>query len=177
MSATREVTLDQGTIRYRDTGGTGDPIVFIHGALVNGRLWEEVVPRLEGRYRCIVPDLPLGSHVIPMRRDADLTPPGLASLIAEFMAALDLNGVTLVANDTGGAISQLVAVNHPERLARLVLTPCDAYENFLPPAFRYLQLIGRVPGGVFLTAQSMRLRATRRMPLAYGWLTKKRLSN
>ncbi len=177
MSATREVTLDQGTIRYRDTGGDGDPIVFVHGALVNGRLWEEVVPLLEGHHRCVVPDLPLGSHELPMRPEADLSPPGLARLIADFLAALDLERVTLVANDTGGAISQLVAVDHPERLARLVLTNCDAFENFLPPAFRYLQLTARMPGGIFVLAQSMRLRAMRRMPVAYGWLTRKRLSN
>ncbi|HEY2217324.1 MAG TPA: alpha/beta fold hydrolase, partial [Solirubrobacteraceae bacterium] len=96
----------------------------------------------------------------------------LARIVADFIAALELDGVTLVGNDTGGAICQLVAVNHPERLARLVLTPCDAYENFLPPAFRPLQTLARIPGAMYLLAQSLRLRAARRLPLAYGWLAK-----
>ena len=75
-------------------------------------------------------------------------PSGLARLIADFIEALGLDGVTLVANDTGGALCQLVVTRHPERIGRLVLTPCDAYENFLPPAFRYLQPLARIPGGV-----------------------------
>ena len=60
-----EVQLSAGTVRYRDTG-SGAPVVLIHGALVDGRLWDPVVERLDAR--CVVPDLPLGSHRIPMRR-------------------------------------------------------------------------------------------------------------
>jgi pimeloyl-ACP methyl ester carboxylesterase len=166
-----EITLPQGTIRYRDEGA-GPPLVFVHGALVNGRLWEPVVERLAGDVRCVVPDLPLGSHPTPMARDADLSPTGLAQLIADFIVALDLEDVTLVGNDTGGALSQLVAGRHPERLARLALTNCDAFENFPPKAFRSLVIAARTHT---LTAamQPMRLRAIRRLPLAYGWLTKR----
>jgi pimeloyl-ACP methyl ester carboxylesterase len=168
------VTLPQGTLAYSEVG-TGPPIVFVHGALVDGRLWERVTPLLAAEHRCVVPDLPLGSHRTPLSPDADLSPPGLAKLVADFLQALDLDGVTLVGNDTGGAICQLVALNHPDRLARLVLTPCDAYENFLPLAFRYLQVAARVPGGIAALMQTMRPRAMRRAPIAYGWLTKKRL--
>jgi pimeloyl-ACP methyl ester carboxylesterase len=168
----REARLPQGTIRYRELG-TGEPIVLVHGLLVNGLLWREVAPRLARDFRVIVPDLPLGSQDLPMNAGTDLSPLGLAAIIAGFMAALDLEGVTLVGNDTGGAISQLVAVHHPERLARLVLTPCDAYENFLPPMFRPLQALARVPGAVFLVAQSLRPRPARRLPFAFGWLSKR----
>jgi pimeloyl-ACP methyl ester carboxylesterase len=168
------VELPQGTIRYTEAG-RGEPIVFVHGFLVDGALWRDVVPLLERGFRCIVPDLPLGSHRVAMRADADLSPPGMAAIVDGFMGALGLERVTLVGNDTGGAICQLVAVNHPARLARLVLTPCDAYENFLPPAFRYLQLAAAVPGGIAALMQSMRLRAMRRAPIAFGWLTKRRL--
>ncbi len=167
-----EVRLSQGTIRYREQG-TGEPIVFVHGLLTNGELWRDVAPRLAADFRVIVPDWPLGSQEIPLEPGADLSPPGLAQLIADFLAVLDLENVTLVGNDTGGALSQLVAVNHPERLGRLVLTPCDAYENFLPPAFRPLQALARIPGAVFLIAQSLRVPAARRLPTAYGWLAKR----
>jgi pimeloyl-ACP methyl ester carboxylesterase len=165
-----EIDLEHGTIRYRDEG-SGPTLVFVHGVLVDGSLWTPVVERLAGRARCIVPDWPLGSHGVPMKRDADLSPAGLARLIADLIEALGLHDVTLVGNDTGGALCQLVATRHPERLARLVLTDCDAFDNFPPKAFRTLVVAARTRT---LTAamQPMRLRAPRRLPLAYGWLTK-----
>jgi pimeloyl-ACP methyl ester carboxylesterase len=168
----KEARLPQGTVRYRDLG-TGEPIVLVHGLLTNGELWREVAPTLAKDFRVIVPDWPLGSQETPLDPGADLTPPGLARIIADFLVALELENVTLVGNDTGGALCQLVAVAHPERLGRLVLTPCDAYENFLPPMFRPLQLLARAPGAVFLIAQSLRPRAARRLPFAFGWLTKR----
>ena len=177
MSATTgaqaEARLPQGTIRYRDSG-SGEPIVFVHGLLVNGALWRKVTPLLEREFRCVVPDLPLGSHAVPMQADAELSPPGVARLLSDFLAALDLDGVTLVGNDTGGAICQLVAAHHPERLGRLVLTPCDAYENFLPPAFRPLQYAARVPGLLTALVQGARIGAIRRGPLGFGLLIKRR---
>jgi pimeloyl-ACP methyl ester carboxylesterase len=171
-TAMREVRLPQGTIRYREAGN-GDPIVLVHGFLTDGELWREVIPRLASDFRVIAPDWPLGSHKVPLDAGADLSPLGLAQIVADFLEALELDGVTLVGNDTGGAICQLVVTNHPERLARLVLTPCDAYENFLPPAFRPLQTLARVPGAVFAILQQMRAAPARRMPLAYGWVTKR----
>jgi pimeloyl-ACP methyl ester carboxylesterase len=168
-----EITLPQGTIRYRDSGPRdAETLVFVHGLLVDGSLWDGVVARLGEDVRCVVPDLPLGSHRTPMAADADLTPRGVAALIAAFLAALDLRDVTLVANDTGGAIAQLVATEHPERLGRLVLTPCDAYDNFLPPGFRPLQTMARIPGMVWLVLQGLRIPAARRLPMAYGMVAK-----
>jgi pimeloyl-ACP methyl ester carboxylesterase len=168
-TGTKSVDLGAGTIHYRESG-SGPVIVLAHGLLVNGTLWRKVTPLLEDRFRCVVPDLPLGSHREPMKPDADLTPPGVARIVADFMAALDLEDVTLVGNDTGGAISQIVAANHPERLGRLVLTPCDAYENFLPPFFRPLQYAAKVPGLLTALVQPTRLRAMQRGPLAFGLL-------
>lgn len=172
MTDFKDVTLPQGTIRYRDTG-SGPPLVFIHGLLVNGTLWDKVVPRLERDFRCIVPDLPLGSHRLPLKPEADRTPPGIARLIADFIAALDLQDVTLVGNDTGGALCQMVCADHPERIGRLVLTPCDAYENFLPPAFRGLQYAAKVPGVLTAILQGLRFGFVRRSPLGFGLLLKR----
>jgi pimeloyl-ACP methyl ester carboxylesterase len=169
-----ELDVPQGTIRYRDEG-SGPPIVFVHGALVDGRLWEPVVTRLRDRFRCVVPDLPLGSHELPVREDADLSPHGLAALVAGVLDALDLHDVTLVGNDTGGGLCQLVVVDRPERVGRLVLTDCDAFENFPPKAFRPLIAAARTPRGAGLRAMlaPMKVPAARRLPLAYGWLAKR----
>jgi pimeloyl-ACP methyl ester carboxylesterase len=166
-----QTELPQGTIGYRESG-EGPPIVFVHGLLVDGRLWRKVTPLLEDRFRCIVPDLPLGSHPTPMNADADLSPPGLARIVAGFLEALDLEDVVLVANDTGGAISQITAANHPDRIGRLLLTNCDAFDNFLPPAFRPLQWAARVPPVLNGVMQGMRFAPMRRLPNAFGWLIK-----
>jgi pimeloyl-ACP methyl ester carboxylesterase len=168
----KEVQLGQGTIAYRERG-TGEPIVFVHGALVNADLWRKVVPDLSKDFRCIAPDLPLGSHRRPLAANADLSPPGAAQLIADFIAALDLEGVTLVGNDTGGALCQLVVTRHPQRIGRLVLTNCDAYDKFPPSFFRYLFWGAHVPGFVTALFQPMRIAAMRNTPIAYGWLSKR----
>jgi pimeloyl-ACP methyl ester carboxylesterase len=170
-----EVVLSQGPIQYRVLGD-GPPVVFVHGLLVDGRLWEPVAERLAARFRCIVPTLPLGSHRRPMAPDADLSPRGLAKLVADFLEALDLRDVTLVANDSGGAVSQVVAARHAERLARLVLTNCDALEVFPPRAFAYLAAAVRIPGLMWTLAQTMLyVPALRRLPIAYGALSQSRL--
>jgi pimeloyl-ACP methyl ester carboxylesterase len=167
-----ELNLPQGTIRYREEG-SGPPIVFVHGALVDGRLWEPVVARLRDRFRCVVPELPLGSHEIPLREDTDLSPKGLAAIVAGVLDALDLDDVALVGNDTGGAICQLVVVEHPARVGRLVLTDCDAFENFPPKAFRSMGTAAKAPGVLRAMLEPMRIPAARRLPIAYGGLTKR----
>lgn len=174
MTSTREIQLSAGTIRLREAG-QGPPIVFVHGLLTDGRLWRKPIAALEGRFRCIAPDLPLGAHATPMRAGADLSPRGVARLIAELLEALELDDVTLVANDTGGALAQLMVAERPERVGRLVLTPCDAFDNFLPPMFRPLQVAAKLPGGLSAALQPLRLRAVRRLPFAFGWLSKRPL--
>ena len=164
-----EVTLPQGTIHYRDNGD-GPPVVFVHGLLVDSALWRKVTPLLQDQARCIAPDLPLGSHRIALNADADLTPAGVARLVADLLEALELEDVTLVGNDTGGAISQLVALDHGERVGRLVLTNCDCFEVFPPREFVPMVKAARVPGALYAAVQPMRAAAARRSPLAYGWL-------
>ena len=168
-----EITLPQGTVRYSESG-SGDTIVLIHGLLVDGRLWREVVPLLDKDFHVVVPDLPLGSHKVALNEFAERTAPGIAKLIADFIEALDLRDVTLVGNDTGGALSQIVATRHGERIARLVLTPSDAFDNFLPALFRPLQLGAKVPAVLYAAVQPLRLAPLRRLPIAFGWLSKRR---
>ena len=163
---TQVAELPQGRVHYREAG-TGETLLFIHGLLVHGGLWSKLVPSLSERFRCVLPDLPLGAHAEAMSRNADLMPPGQARIIADFMAALDLRDVTIVANDTGGALTQIVLANHPERIKRVVLTNCDAYENFLPRVFWPLQALGWIPGATLLLVQSQRLRLSR---WAFLWI-------
>ncbi|MEU0510921.1 MULTISPECIES: alpha/beta fold hydrolase [Amycolatopsis] len=172
LGAPRRTELTAGPIEYRERG-TGAPVVFLHGIIANGDVWRNVVPELAGQYRCITPDWPLGSHRLPMRAGTDFTLFGLAKLVDEFLAALRLDDVVLVANDTGGAIAQAVAARHPNRLGRLVLTPCDAFGNFLPPPIKHLQVFGRTPAGLYLLAQGLRSRAVQRLPIAFGRLTER----
>src|SRR3954465_9963271 len=106
-----EITLPQGTIHYR-AAGEGPPVVFLHGLLVDAELWRKVTPLLQGAARSIVPDLPLGSHRIALSAVVVLSPAGVARLVVGLLAALDLEDVILVGNDSGGAISQLVALHH-----------------------------------------------------------------
>jgi pimeloyl-ACP methyl ester carboxylesterase len=145
----KEIDLPAGRIRYREAG-EGKPVVFVHGYLVDGRLWDGVVDRLSDRYRCLAPDWPIGSQQIAMKPEADLTPPGIAALIASFLEALDLEDVTIVGNDSGGAMSQVLVTSHPERIGRLVLTNCDTHENFPPGVFKHLPKLAAMPGGMTL---------------------------
>jgi pimeloyl-ACP methyl ester carboxylesterase len=157
----KEIDLPAGRIRYREAGA-GKPIVFVHGYLVDGRIWEGVVDRLADRYRCLAPDWPIGSQQIAMNPDADLTPPGVAATIAAFLEALDLEDVTIVGNDSGGAMSQVLATRHPERVGRLVLTNCDTHENFPPGIFKTMPPIAKLPGGMTLLSLPFRVGAVAR---------------
>jgi pimeloyl-ACP methyl ester carboxylesterase len=158
LGVEREVRIGASTIRYRESG-EGRPIVFVHGFLVNGDLWRKVTPELSGDFRCIVPDWPLGSHTEPMEEGADLSPHGVARLIAAFLEALDLDDVLLVGNDSGGALCQLVVTEFPERIGGLVLTPCDCFEKFPPFPYSLIRYSLNTPGARSLLVHSMRFRA------------------
>ena len=143
----KEIDLPAGTIRYREAG-EGRPVVFVHGYLVDGRLWDGVVDKLGDGFRCLAPDWPIGAQRIAMKPDADLTPYGIAAIVASFLDALELEDVTIVGNDSGGAMSQVLVTRHPERVGRLVLTNCDTHENFPPGIFKAMPPLAKLPGGM-----------------------------
>ncbi len=153
--------------------GQGSPIVFVHGLLVNANLWRKVIEPLSADFRCIALDMPLGSHRQPVGPGNDLSPPSIAALIGQALEALDLEDVTLVGNDTGGALCQMAVTTEPERIGRLVLTSCDFRDNFPPKAFVPLKTLVKAPGAIQAILGSLRPRAPRRLPLAFGWLTKR----
>jgi pimeloyl-ACP methyl ester carboxylesterase len=170
LGTARELDLPQGKLRCFEAG-TGSPIVFVHGLLVNANLWRKVVAKLSPDFHCVALDLPLGGHTVPMPDSADLSPPAVAELIADAIEALGLEDVTLVGNDTGGAICQMVVTSRPERIGRLVLTSCDYRDHFPPPLFSYFKPAARIPGAFQFLLAPMRFRAPRRLPIAFGWLT------
>jgi pimeloyl-ACP methyl ester carboxylesterase len=174
VATTRQIELSAGTVEYQDTGGDGPPIVLLHGLMMDATLWDEVVADLAAEHRCIVPTLPLGAHRHAMRADADLSLRGIARLVGELVDHLDLDALTLIGNDTGGALVQLLVGEGGARIGRIVLVSCEAFDNF-PPGLtgKTLVLTGKLPPSLFgLVMQQMRLRLFRRLPIAFGWLTK-----
>jgi pimeloyl-ACP methyl ester carboxylesterase len=159
-------------LAYHDTG-SGPAIVFVHGLLVNANLWRKVVTRLAPDFRCVALDLPLGSHSLPLAPGTPNAVPDVAATIADAIEALGLDDVTLVGNDSGGALSQIVVTTRPERIGRLVLTSCDYRDNFPPKLFSYFKPAAAIPGLMWALLQPMRLRLARRSPIAFGWLTKR----
>jgi pimeloyl-ACP methyl ester carboxylesterase len=160
LGVAHEIRLPQGVLRYYDRGA-GPVVVLIHGVLANSVLWRDVIAELATRFRCVALDLPLGGHALPMPQEADLTPVGVAHLISDALAALDLKDVTLVGTDTGGAICQILIAERPEGIARLVLTNCDAFEQFFPPLAQPLHFLSARFGERFTTRLSRLLRSRR----------------
>jgi pimeloyl-ACP methyl ester carboxylesterase len=169
-----QVTLQDATIEYRVLGpddSAHPPVLFIHGILVDHTLWMTAAEELaRNGFRCILPDLPLGSHRIPVDGSIALTPLIVAEMIHEFIGALDLRDVTLVGNDTGGGLCQLLVDAHPDDVGRLVLTNCDAFEKFPPFPFNAVFATMRGPRSIGLLSKLMKVAALRRSPLGYGLL-------
>jgi pimeloyl-ACP methyl ester carboxylesterase len=169
-----EVELAAGAVEYEDTGGTGRTLVFLHGLAMSGSVWRKVVADLQADHRCVVPTQPLGAHRRPMAVDADLSLRGHAAIVADLLERLDLRDVTLVQNDHAAAL--VLAGERPERVARLVVTSCEAFDNY-PPGLpgKLLGLGGRLPGGVNAMVQPLRVRAMRHTPMSFGWMAKRRI--
>lgn len=159
---TSTVELSAGPIDYLDSGGDGPTVVLLHGVLMNYTVWRGVIAELTPAFRCIAPTLPLGAHRQPMRPGADLSIDGIALLVAEFLERLDLQDVTLIMNDWGGP-QLLVDHDRTERISRLVLVACEAFDNF-PPGVpgRRLAKLAATPGGFGLQSLLLRSAAVRR---------------
>lgn len=167
----RLVSLRHGPVEVREVG-RGRPLLFLHGAFTDGTVWDAVAERLAPLgYRCVLPTLPLGSHRHPQRPGADLSPPGLADLVAELVDALGLAPATVVSNDTATAVMQLVLTRHPRAVAAAVLTSGDAYDHFLPPVFASLKALPYLPGSLRALAWVMNRPPLARQPWAFGRLS------
>ena len=160
-SDVRTVDLTAGLIDYFDTGGNGPTVVLLHGVLMNNTVWRPMMSELGPAHRCVAPTLPLGAHRKPMRPGADLSIDGIALLVAEFLEQLDLTDVALVMNDWGGP-QLLVDHGRTERIGRLVLVACEAFDNFPPGApGRRLAKLAAARGGFALQSLLMRFAVVR----------------
>ncbi|MFE3026729.1 alpha/beta fold hydrolase [Nocardia tengchongensis] len=170
------VEVSAGRVHYTERG-EGPPVVLLHGLLMNHTVWDEVLGKLPGGFRYVLPDLPLGAHPEPLRADADLTMRGLNQLVAEFLAALDLRDVTLVHSDWGGGLF-LTAYGLDERVARLIVLPCEAFGNF-PPGLpgKTAVLACAVPGGITMALRQLRVPWLRSTPVMFGWMARRRLDD
>ena len=145
MTTELEIPTRVGPIPVR-TVGDGPAVLAVHGALVDGRLWDETARHLIPHARVVVPDLPLGAHRRAVPDRSRLTPTGVAGALIDVLDALELQSAVLLGNDTGGALAQLAAAAEPARVAGLVLAGCDAFEHFPPPLLRPLPALAAIPG-------------------------------
>jgi pimeloyl-ACP methyl ester carboxylesterase len=156
------------------TVGSGPPLVLVHGLLATALHWSLMTEQLAAHHTVIVPELPFGGHRVAVGPSVDITVSGQARLVAELIAALGLTGVTVVGNDTGGTVVQMLLTEHASCLAAAVISDCDAFDNLPPPIFRYLCWLARTPR--LLSAAFRTLRALpflQRTPFAFGWLTRR----
>lgn len=166
--------LPSGVLDYRTVGPVDGPaVVFVHGFLVDSRLWDPVATQLAAAgYRCLLPDLPLGSHRTAVGVAGTLTPRGVARLVLDFVESLGLEDVTLVGNDTGGAICQFLLDTDSSRVGRVVLTNCDAFDTFPPFPFNVLFRLARSPRTARVLLAPMVSTTLRHSPLGFGLLVK-----
>ena len=168
----RSIEVPAGVIGYAEAG-SGPPVVLLHGLLMDHTLWDRVLPLLPEGFRYIRPVLPLGAHRHAMNPGADLTLPGQVRIVADLLDALHLQDVTLVHADWGGALF-LTARGLDHRVARQVILPCEAFDNF-PPGLpgKMVALAVRLPGGLQLAARQLRVGWLRRLPVLYGQMARR----
>jgi pimeloyl-ACP methyl ester carboxylesterase len=172
-----EVEVSAGPVEYEDSGGDGRPLIFIGGLPHDERLWDGVVAELRPRFRCLTPVLPLGAHRKPMRPDADLTLSGMSRIVTDFLERLDLRDAVVCFNDWGGA-QTLVANGETERVGGLVLISCETADNYPPGlAGKVAALSGWMPGGFGVMRRVLLSPSLRQLPLTYGQMTKRRISD
>ena len=170
----KSVDVTAGTIEYREDGDpSGPPVVLLHGLLMNDAQWNLALPLLPSGFRYLLPILPMGGHRIPMRENADLTLPGMVDVVADFLDALDVADVTLVVTDWGGPLF-LTDVGRDKRVARLVICPSEAFDNF-PPGFpgKVAWLASRNTLTASLAMRQLKIGWLRRQWLMFGQMAKK----
>jgi pimeloyl-ACP methyl ester carboxylesterase len=139
----RFADVKSGRIAYLDIG-EGPAALFVHGVPLNGYHWRHVIEKVRHRRRCIAIDL-MGLGYTEIAPNQDVSFAAQARMIAEVIDSLGIEKIDLVSNDSGGAIAQIFAAHHPDRLTSLVLTNCDVHDGWPPP--QVLPVIERARNG------------------------------
>jgi pimeloyl-ACP methyl ester carboxylesterase len=167
-----EVEVSAVPVAFHDTGGEGPVVVLIPGLLMDWKQWRKVIPELTPEFRCVSPTLPTGAHRKPMKPDADLTLIGMGRIITEFLAAADLNDVTLCFNDWCGA-QVMIADGGMERVGKLVLVSCETAGNYPPGLAGFAAwLSAKLPGGTAAMRRMLLTPGVRRLPFVFGQMAK-----
>ncbi len=162
--------IDGNIIQYQGYG-KGKPMVFIHGAFSSGNTWRKIIPTLSNSYHCIVPEWPFGGHKIPILKEMDFSPDGIAHLIAKFLKKLALQECIIVSNDTGGAYAQVFASKYPEMVSHLILSNCEGFDIFPPKKFQSLSTLVKVPGYLWLMAKLFTFKPSLKWDMTFGLLS------
>jgi len=139
----RFVTVGDARIAYHDDG-EGTPLLLLHGCPFSSFIWRKAVHRLSGRYRCLAPDL-LGLGDTETSRAADWSLPAQAAMVVGFLDALGIERAHVVGHDHGGAVAQLLAAEHAQRIDRLVISNAEAYDNWPSAEERPFLVLTRLP--------------------------------
>lgn len=161
--------IDRG-LQYWENG-SGQPVLFLHGALSNGYTYRKILTELSQSFHCLALHLPLGGHQLPLSKDVELSPSGIAALIQAFLHFKAIQQVTIIANDTGGAYAQVFTALHPEMVSSLVLSNCEVMDVFPPQKFAYLKCAVRIPGFTFLMAKLFSINSWLTHPAVMGSLS------
>lgn len=145
-------------------------VLLVHGVLVNSTVWDPIVPGLVAHHRVVRPDLPIGAHVMPAEHRDRLDPETVADALAEILDGLGIDRAAVVGSDTGGAIAQIFAARHPDRIAGLVLLSCDALDHFPPTILKPVVAGLRIPGSIDAVSLLYRSRRIRRSFVGVGLL-------
>ncbi len=166
----RFVHVGATRVAYRDDGD-GPPVLLLHGCPFSSFVWRKVLPRLSTSHRCLAPDL-LGLGDTETPAGADWSLPAQEAMIVGFLDALGIERASVVGHDHGGAIAQLLAAHHPERIDRLVLCNAEAYDNWPSGDERPLVALTQLPVLGPLVLRAFGTRRVHRLLLAVGHAVK-----
>jgi pimeloyl-ACP methyl ester carboxylesterase len=170
--ATQWFDLPIGRTRVR-TIGSGPVIVLTHGLLVDGRIWDTVARTVAASgAQVVLPDLPLGAHTVAVKDRTKLTTTTVASTLFDVADALGIDRFAVVGFDTGGAIAQVATAMHPERIDRLALMSCDAFEHFPPLVIKPIQWAATWRPSMSLVLRTLSSPRLQFLPMPLGLVAK-----
>lgn len=140
QSTNQFLQINRHKVAYAEQG-EGSPIILIHGIPTSNLLWRKVMPELAKTHQVFAPDLlNYGKSDKPV--DANVSIEAQSRLIVNFMDKLGVKSADIVAHDIGGGVAQLIAVNYPEKVRKLVLIDAVCFDSWPIPEFLPLQKVG-----------------------------------